>query len=64
MTLNKKNSDTTKLTIKSLCLRKIIPTDELHDEFNLHKVYDITKQEILTFVINLFLGSLLIIFKN
>ena len=40
------------------------PTDELHNEFNLLKVQDITKQEVLTFVFNFFLGGLPIIFKN
>ena len=40
------------------------PTDELHEEFNLLKAQDISKQEVLTFVFNFFLGGLPIIFKN
>ena len=40
------------------------PTDKLHDEFNLLKVSDITKQETLTFVFNFFMDDLPSVFKN
>ena len=63
---DEKNSNITKSTFKSAIRKKnyLYSTDKLHDEFELLKIKDITKQEISSFVHNFFSNSLPPVFSG